>query len=96
MLPIPHLHSLVSKGFLALQRVSITAQQYEEHIDYLKGELTRAISQLNGSRAEIEEYKDILRKIEAKNATLESELAAFFQEVAKRPPEHTSSSSRPR
>lgn len=98
-----YIHSLAQKlvvccadRFVVVQRAAITAQQYEDHIEYLKGELARAISQLNSSRAEVEESKESLRQAHSKIATLNSKLTSLESELASKGPDPTVSSSQQR
>lgn len=73
----------------------MSAHQFEEHIEYLKGELARAISQLNATRTELEEAKEAIadanREIEAANAEngrLQGKLRAARTELARQPIQH--------
>ena len=60
---------------LYMQRPLISSRQYEDHIEYLKSELTRVVSHLNKARAEVEESKENLSQAHNTIATLQTRLA---------------------
>lgn len=65
-----------------LQKPTVSQQQFEDHIEYLKGELARATSQLNSARSELVASSDSLAAAHAEADQLKSELVAAKTELA--------------
>ena len=68
-----------------LQKPTVSTQQFEAHIEYLKGELARATSQLNASRTELAASKEALAEAQTEVEQLRTELTLAKAELAARP-----------
>ena len=67
------------------QKPTVSTQQFEAHIEYLKGELARATSQLNASRTELAASKEALAEAQTEVEQLRTELTLAKAELAARP-----------
>lgn len=80
---------------LGLQKPTVSTQQFVDHIEYLKGELARAISQLNAARSELIASGESSTAAQAEINHLKGELVAVKTELANRSlPQNTRDSSR--
>lgn len=65
-----------------MQKPTVSTQQFEDHIEYLKGELARATSQLNAARSELVVSGESMAAAQAEINQLKSELAVAKTELA--------------
>lgn len=61
-----------------------STRQFEEHIEYLKGELARATSQLHAARSEVAASREALAAAQVEASQLRGELSAARAELAAR------------
>lgn len=67
---------------LMVQKPTVSKRQFEDHIEYLKGELARATSQLNAARSELVASSESLAAAQSEINHLKSELVAAKTELA--------------
>ena len=64
-----------------MQKPTVTTKQFEDHIEYLKGELARATSQLNATRSELATTEEALAAAHSDIGQLREELQAVQAEL---------------
>ena len=63
------------------QKPTVTTKQFEDHIEYLKGELARATSQLNATRSGLATSEEALTAARSEIRQLQEELRAARAEL---------------
>ena len=64
-----------------VQKPTVTTKQFEDHIEYLKGELARATSQLNATRSDLQTSEETLAAAQSEIGQLREELQAARAEL---------------
>ena len=67
-----------------MQKPVVSIRQFEDHIEYLKGELARATSQLNAARSDLVASSESLAAAQSEIIQLKGDLVAAKAELADR------------